>query len=388
MKPYVNEIKKNFLYENKHQNREFISGDQQEEYDLNFSGYQRKSFPNVSYYYTFPSDSKTIGMRKEINYKIEVTVDVIGDCWLEVSLPEVRVKPEYENDYLIRYARNIGHNIIEGATLKFRNEKTTDYAQSLSGNWLNHYYKLFLDKANYKDYEYLIGNREHLITASRVLPRDKIIVPQPWFYTIENYHALRLYLCTNTDIVHQYRFRTSLSELLQMYKKDENGKYIKIQYDSSVVELNPRQNTDNIPDPILKGHAYVLTDMEKETDQEKIFDYEPTRNLFITDYHYHTIPGGIELGKFHQFYPRTEMSEGVLGIIMSAQNSQLYQYLNYYDVYTTTETRTSESPLESITMTNSSNDVRREASTIDQEFDTFNFSYSKMIPKGMWLYGV
>lgn len=381
MKSVNKDIEKNFLYENRHNNAE-----QNEDMQLNFASYQIKTFTFGTSYFTFPSDSKVIEDKKLMTFKVDHKFDIINDTWLEIILPEIRVRKEYQDKYRIRYSRNLGHNIIEDASLYFNNTGQKDLVQRMSGSWLNHYSKLFLDPQKYKGYDYLIGNRDSLRSLKTYIQRDNIIVPQPWFMTMDKHHALRLYLCKNTDISFEYKFRNDLKHLLQMYKKDDKGNFVKICYDPSVIEILPYQNTFTIGDPILKGQGAMLTREEKDFDKNKEYEYEPRHNLFITDYYYHTVTGGIEAGHFKHFEPKVEMCEGSLGFVMSAQNRELLEYLNYYDIYTVTESD-STTPLEYVKLSNSNDEVKREADPINQGFDTYKYSSSNNIPNGIWFYG-
>src|SRR5437016_399273 len=116
---------------------------------------------------------------KEVAYDVDhKTYHYLLFTSLRFLLPAIRVKKDYKGRIQICWCRNIGHNVINSATLNAKGIK--NHIQKFDSHWLDQNAQYNMKKQR-KQYNYGIGNVTFLVKCAEYLPEFPVNAPQPWF---------------------------------------------------------------------------------------------------------------------------------------------------------------------------------------------------------------
>lgn len=146
--------------------------------------------------------------------------DFLLSTTLHQVLPPVTLTKEaIDLGVEICWPHNIGHNVINEAQLHFGD----DPAQKLIPLWLDIHSHFFMKPGFEKKYSHMIGSVPALENWNVELPRWKLKVPQPWYYSIDQSWAIPMCRCSKTRIKHIYKTKTKIFDLLRVRCKNEDN---------------------------------------------------------------------------------------------------------------------------------------------------------------------
>lgn len=157
-------------------------------------------------------------------------ISFICGCYLKQDWPAVSVRPDFTSSIRIAMTPFMGFHHVIHATLML-----PQVAQTLQPKVYEFYYNY--DKLNRPYADIRCGNLAEMTTWTSELRAVQTTVNQPWFYTINDYQALRLDF-DGVNVVdvfqHDYQIHRNLSQLLRMQKL-VNGAWVDIPYDSKYI---------------------------------------------------------------------------------------------------------------------------------------------------------
>jgi len=124
----------------------------------------------------------------DVAFQISRAGDYLLYVWLRATLPAVSVTPPSPSvaGSGIRWAANIGHNLIDLAWISFNDLKV----QEFDSYWLDMWSAFTVPASKRVGYNNMIGNISDLTTPSFSLPAYTINVPMPFFFTRDTGVAL------------------------------------------------------------------------------------------------------------------------------------------------------------------------------------------------------
>ncbi len=124
----------------------------------------------------------------DVAFQISRAGDYLLYVWLRATLPAVSVTPPSPSvaGSGIRWAANIGHNLIDLAWITFNDLKV----QEFDSYWLDMWSAFTVPASKRVGYNNMIGNISDLTTPSFSLPAYTINVPLPFFFTRDTGVAL------------------------------------------------------------------------------------------------------------------------------------------------------------------------------------------------------
>jgi Major capsid protein N-terminus/Large eukaryotic DNA virus major capsid protein len=142
--------------------------------------------------------------------RIPTTGDYLLHLYLEVELSEVSVNPDgsrYGPSGVIGYVPNLGHNLFKSASL-FINE--TEVA-TLDSAYLDSEMEFLIEGGKYNCYRSLIGNNKNINppnkARSATLPKTRVIVPLPFFFSRDSGMALPTAILTKSNMHIKFNIR-------------------------------------------------------------------------------------------------------------------------------------------------------------------------------------
>lgn len=119
----------------------------------------------------------------DVAFQISRAGDYLLHVWLRATLPEVSiaVSGQPAAGFGIRWAANIGHNLIDLTWISFNDLKV----QEFDSYWLDMWSAFTIPASKRNGYNNMIGNIADLTTPTFVLPAYTVNVPLPYFFTRE-----------------------------------------------------------------------------------------------------------------------------------------------------------------------------------------------------------
>lgn len=207
--------------------------------------YNKKKFPWSAKHWEVCTASS---FNKSVKYHINHNFHILLCSVLRIKLPRIEVAEKWTERVRVCWPINVGLNIVEQANLSFG----TKPAQTINDIWLNIYLQYFVDKQDL--FSEMIGNRKGLQDWKENHEEAYLNIPQPWCYNPSQVCSLKLLLCKNSPVTHDYRFRDVKSLLRIQMLKDGKWEYIAYNKDYFV----GTQEELNIPTPELwAGYSYI-----------------------------------------------------------------------------------------------------------------------------------
>jgi len=255
---------------------------------------------------TFALTIRKISLCTDILSKMEVISGNSGEYkylfnkkmhyWLYSYLidiyPEAKLIPEVKDLVEIAWVHNLAHNRINYFNFLIDDR----VVQTITNTWLDIFAQYFITNDKRELYRKNIGDFEYNGGWGNSLKSIKTKLPLPFFNQFERSHALPMFLCSLSKIECKASFRTSLTQLIKMRKRntaDSDWKECK-------VVPNVIQNPDKILSPpemwsyysaITKSEVDWFKEMTVSTDiQNNISnnqDIKPVKNgprqMYIND---------------------------------------------------------------------------------------------------------
>jgi len=122
----------------------------------------------------------------EVAFQISRAGDYLIHVWLRATLPAVSISGASEPGTGIRWASNIGHNLLELVWITFNDLKV----QEFDNYWLDMWSAFTVTASKRNGYNIMIGNIADLTTPALSLPLYTLNVPLPFFFTRDTGIAL------------------------------------------------------------------------------------------------------------------------------------------------------------------------------------------------------
>jgi hypothetical protein len=215
-------------------------------------------------------DQKMVLTLKDDMYVFDIPDTSHFLMWTDLVqiLPEVKLQPKYLETHRISWKPKTGLVLIESAQLYERKneraigEKLTSETLDL---WLEYLAKKCLDE----EYEVILADLEGETRWATRLPQKTLIVPQPFFYSLDSLRALKMCIL-NGGLDHRYTFRRRVEQLLRMQEL-KDGKWVSCKTDAELCEFS-----DITADAVLKHspelHGAFSRISDKELQQWKEFE--------------------------------------------------------------------------------------------------------------------
>lgn len=122
----------------------------------------------------------------DVAFQISRAGDYLLHVWLRATLPAVSVSGTSQNGFGIRWAQNIGHNLIDLTWISFNDLKV----QEFDSFWLDMWSAFTVSASKRNGYNNMIGNISDLTNTTLSLPAYTVDVPLPYFFTRDTGIAL------------------------------------------------------------------------------------------------------------------------------------------------------------------------------------------------------
>ncbi len=122
----------------------------------------------------------------DVAFQISRAGDYLLHVWLRATLPEISISAPSEAGTGIRWAANIGHNLIDLTWISFNDLKV----QEFDSFWLDMWSAFTVPASKRNGYNNMIGNVADLTTPTLTLPAYTVNVPLPYFFTRDTGVAL------------------------------------------------------------------------------------------------------------------------------------------------------------------------------------------------------
>jgi hypothetical protein len=115
----------------------------------------------------------------DVAFQISRAGDYLLHVWLRFTLPEVSISQTSAQGTGIRWAANVGHNLIDLTWISFNDLKV----QEFDSFWLDMWSAFTVSASKRTGYNNMIGNVADLTTTALSLPAYTVNVPLPYFFT-------------------------------------------------------------------------------------------------------------------------------------------------------------------------------------------------------------
>lgn len=122
----------------------------------------------------------------DVAFQISRAGDYLLHVWLRATLPEVSISGVSQEGFGIRWAANIGHNLIDLTHISFNDLKV----QEFDSYWLDMWSAFTVPASKRNGYNNMIGQVADLTEPSLTLPAYTVNVPLPYFFTRDTGVAL------------------------------------------------------------------------------------------------------------------------------------------------------------------------------------------------------
>lgn len=179
----------------------------------------------------FPKSSRTVRydlkMEPELNseyftFKVPEKWHFLTTSDFMQALPEVKVKDEFKDEYQISWTPKTCLCMIKSVQF-FQGEEPI--GEALTGESIDMMIEFLEERFFHQKYDEIIFNLQGETEWSTVLPQKTLIVPQPFFYTATQLHALKRCLTPTAKFSHRYSLRRQLIDLLRIQHL-ENGEWV------------------------------------------------------------------------------------------------------------------------------------------------------------------
>lgn len=259
--------------------------------------------------------------------------DFLTGVNLNVLLPSISVKKECQDFIRICWPHNVGHHIIE-ESLFFADSKKY---QRISNTYLDSV-RAFLQHEKQETYDKLIGSISSLEEWSSFLPKYQLSIPQPFFYSADQYSALPLFASMQSIMSHDFKIRT-IPNLLRIQKKVDD-----IWEDISFVDASEylKDVKETFNTPTVTCFYNNISDGEKEAILDKDYSIYVDNVITLTSQNHCTLGSNCSIS-LHAKVP-------CRAIFLKAIPSNVSKTKNYGNYTNSENFRNGSSVIKSVTL--------------------------------------
>lgn len=268
------------------------------------------------------TDGTTDEKGKEITFIINQNYSFLINSTLVQEIPQISVKEAWKNLVEICWPRNLGHNLIEFASLKSDNDQICSFDNIWLDNFLKHYIK------KKKLYNKMIGNVKKLNKWNNVLPQYPVIVPQPFYYS--RFIGLALPICQSemSVIKQSYKLKRKITDILRMRVRKSVGEEWNYLGEINEEYLNI-MNNNILNVPILYGQYSLIT----LDEINKCYDEQPSV-YYYEDIVQINIENPVRIGsKITEELISTSPVKCIFWVAENLKSSEIHNFSNYTTDY-------------------------------------------------------
>lgn len=170
----------------------------------------------------FREAMKRSGNNHEFTFTCNIHIHALLSTRLRQEIPKATLRDEYRDSHRMAWCKNMGHNIIVEGVIK-RDERPTQAPITSVAMDLN--LQFFIAPADRPAYRKKIGTVPELVNWSTELSEYVLNVPQPFAYGREACKSLKKVILGNSEIVHVYKLRNRVSDLLRLQERQLDGSW-------------------------------------------------------------------------------------------------------------------------------------------------------------------
>ena len=193
-------------------------------------------FRKCIWYTRLHSKMPCIESDDEYIFKANMTFHYLLYSYITQQYPKISIKPEYRKKYKICWGHNLPIHTIEEA--RFEVDEIT--YNTFDSVWLDDRYEFFMKRgAGFREsHNATIGNLPKYEKWSNEIESHETSLDQPWYYSRSPALAFPLFYCgKDSSVLHAYRMKTKVSELLRMAIMVDKDKWIELkEVDFSVLD--------------------------------------------------------------------------------------------------------------------------------------------------------
>lgn len=204
--------------------------------------------------------AKDEGRGETVIFNVNPKFHFLLRVYLEQEVGDIRVSEKYQENIKISLTHNIGHNIVKEGVMDIDGDKI----QSLDTRWMDFKSQFFMDPGAGKRecYNKNIGNVDHLTSWSTYIPKDTVMIQQPYYFSKSTFKALPLLMGSVNNVSFRYKLRRKLSQLVRMIRYNKKlDKWIPIKYNSRYLDISDKD--PELTQPRMFGRYAQVTDAEK-----------------------------------------------------------------------------------------------------------------------------
>nr|QBK87658.1 MAG: major capsid protein [Marseillevirus LCMAC201] len=145
----------------------------------------------------------------DVAFQISRAGDYLLHVWLRATLPAISISQTSSGGTGIRWAANIGHNLIDLTWISFNDLKV----QEFDSFWLDMWSAFTVSASKRNGYNNMIGNVADLTNTTLSLPAYTVNIPLPYFFTRDTGIALPTAALPYNEMRIHFEFR-NWNELL------------------------------------------------------------------------------------------------------------------------------------------------------------------------------
>ena len=174
-----------------------------------------KEYLKTTWYCSQTMALKSSEQDGETVYILNPSFHYLMYTYMTLTLPPIKVRPEYKNKVRIAWCHNVGINIVKSAIFK---EDELNY-QTIDNMWMDDYFQYYMSpgSSRRRNHKIGIGSVPLLEEWTENLPLYPLNIDQPWSYGEEPASAYPIYLRgSQVRAEHRYTFRRNIADLLRM----------------------------------------------------------------------------------------------------------------------------------------------------------------------------
>lgn len=264
----------------------------------------------------------------ELNKNFHCARKLYATC----HLPPLRVEEKYENYVEISLCNNFMHNIINYATLSIDGKVCEELSTITLDNAIQ--FDVMPGSGRRKTIKKMVGDKNIYGQWSSSIPAYSFECPLPFDYTTHIKKSLPLFLCSASEITHEFKFNTKLSNLIRMRgrkKLDDNsyGPWEPIEYNHQY--LQSIKKDAQIKNPQVWAKYSYLTAKELEWQMtQKVEMY--IQNQIVISANKATVYGNPVPLEIQSHYPIKCIRWGAINMTAAEYNNHSNYTTNIDDI--------------------------------------------------------
>jgi hypothetical protein len=168
----------------------------------------------------FRESMKRSGNDNEFSFASNAHAHALISTRLRQVIPAVTIKEDFRDTHEITWCWNLGHNLVEKGVVK-RQELPIE--APITPTILDVRLQFHIHPAERPAYRKKIGAIPLLTSWTKELTQYVLNVPQPFSYSSVFHKSIKMAILNEPEIVHTYRLRNRVNELLRMRERLPDG---------------------------------------------------------------------------------------------------------------------------------------------------------------------